>query len=71
MEYIKVKDHPDLVRDANTNAILNVDNRALHKYKEEREEKRRLLNVMKENENLRNEVDEIKQMLRTLTEKNK
>jgi hypothetical protein len=71
MEYIKVKDHPDLVREAASNAILNIDNRALNKYKEEREEKRRLMNVMKENENLRSEVDEIKQMLKALTEKNK
>ena len=72
MEYIKVKDHPDLVRDAGSNAILNIDNRALNKYKEEREEKRRLLNIMRENENLRGEVDEMKQMLKALlTEKNK
>lgn len=71
MTYIKVKDHPDLVRDAGSNAILNIDNRALNKYKEEREEKRRLLNIMKENQNLRSEMDEMKQMLKALTEKNK
>jgi hypothetical protein len=69
--YIKVKDHADLVRDNKSGAILNIDDAALNKYKEEREEKRRLLSVMKENQNLRSEVDDIKKLLQDLLEKNK
>ena len=35
--YIKVTDEPNLVRDSKSNAILNVNNDALNKYKQERE----------------------------------
>ena len=35
--YYKVTDEPDLVRDSNSKAILNVNNEALNKYKREKE----------------------------------
>jgi len=73
MEYIKVKDHPDLVRDKASNAILNVNDEALNKYREERA---RLLkmktavddvdNLKKEVENLKQGQDEIKELLQQL-----
>jgi hypothetical protein len=36
---IKVKDHPNLVRDPNNNAIVSTDKRGYQKYIAEREEK--------------------------------
>lgn len=68
-EYIKVKDHPNLVRDRKSNAILNVDNNALNKYKQERERLLKLKSVVEEQEKLKNDVSEIKQMLTKLLEK--
>lgn len=64
--YIKVENKPGLVRDRNSKAILNSDAVALNKYKEEREQKKRFLSVIQEHENLKNDVSEIKEMLKTL-----
>mgnify|MGYP003335918163 CR=1 FL=1 len=61
--YIKVKDHPNLVRDKKSNAILNTDKEALNKYKEEREFKSKLAKVVKENEQIKSELSEIKALL--------
>jgi len=74
--YYKVTDEPNLVRDANSKAILNVNTDALNKYKKEKEEKMKLKNVIDGFDNLKNElqvtkndISEIKQMLMQLMEK--
>jgi hypothetical protein len=74
--YYKVTDEPDLVRDSNSKAILNVNNDALNKYKKEKEEKLRIKKVLDGYENLKeeikstkNDLSEIKQMLMQLMEK--
>lgn len=67
--FIKVKDHPDLVRDENNKAILNVDNRALNKYKEERAKILKMKQIEKENLSLKNDVEELKLMVKTLMER--
>ena len=59
----KIIDHPDLVRDLNSKAVLanNYD-----KYQEHKQKKHFLKNVMNQNEeieNLKNDVAEIKNML--------
>jgi hypothetical protein len=69
--YIKVKDHPDLVRDRNSNAILNNDAEALNKYREERERLLKVKNAVNEVETLRNDVNEIKEMLQLLLKREK
>jgi hypothetical protein len=75
-EYIKVKDNPSLVRDKNSNAILNTDLSALNKYKEEREYLLRVKNAVNDTEKLKEDVartqkdiNDIKQMLLQLMEK--
>ena len=65
-DHLKVKDHPDLVRQVESNAILNVDVDSLNKYKEERARQMKIANVIKENEELKADVAEIKSMLRQL-----
>lgn len=69
-EYIKVKDHPNLVRDSKSNAILNVDNAALNKYKEERERLLKINSMVDEHEQMKNDISDIKSMLIKLMEKN-
>lgn len=63
--YIKVKDHPNLVRDKRSNAILNIDNSAYNKYKQERDQK---LQEKKEYEQLKKDVSEIKDLLLKILE---
>lgn len=66
MDYLKVKDHKDLVRDKNTKAILNTDKNSLNKYKEEREYKAKVAEVVKNYDTIKSDVEEIKKMLQTL-----
>ena len=64
MAYQKVIDHKELVRDTNSKAILNQDSSSLNKYREEREYKLKLANVVNEHQQLKDDVAEIKQLLR-------
>jgi hypothetical protein len=75
-DYIKVKDSPNLVRDKNSNAILNTDLSALNKYREEREYLLRVKNAVNDTEKLKEDVaktqqdiNDIKQMILQLMEK--
>jgi hypothetical protein len=75
-EYIKVKDNPNLVRDKNSNAILNTDRNALDKYREEREYLLKVKATVDETQKLKQDmaetkkdINEIKQMLLQLMEK--
>lgn len=66
MEYMKVKGMPDLVRQKSSNAILNVNDKDLNKYKEEREEALRIKRLADNQESLSRDVDEIKSLLKEL-----
>ena len=66
METAKVIDNPNLLRDLKSKAILNIDNTSLNKYKEEREKQQKLNKIISENEQMKNDIDEIKMMLRSL-----
>jgi hypothetical protein len=61
--YLKVKEHPELVRDKESKAILNTDRNALNKYKEEREHKLKLNKIIEEHDVIKNELSEIKSLL--------
>jgi len=69
MDYLKVKDHPDLVRDTKSKAILNTDVHSLNKYKEEREFKMKLHKIVEENQQMKSEISEIKNLLLKVLEK--
>lgn len=66
MEYMKVRGMPDLVRQKSSNAILNVNDRDLNKYKEEREEALKIKRLAENQESLSRDVDEIKSLLKEL-----
>ena len=70
MEYMKVVDRKDLIRDKNSKAILTHDSDTLNKYKEDRALRLKLASIAQDYDGLRNEVGEIKDMLRTLLERN-
>lgn len=59
MELIKVKDEENLVRDKNTNAILNTDEQGLKAYKKQKEKMRKI-------DDIERDVAEIKNLLKEL-----
>jgi hypothetical protein len=65
-DFLKVKDNQDLVREKRSNAILNTNAKELNKYKQDREEKLKLKNLFDESEKMKNDIDEIKSLLRQL-----
>jgi hypothetical protein len=65
-QYLKVLDHKNLVRDPNSKAILNRDPGVLNKYKEEREYKMKLDRAVKEHEQMKSDINEIKDLLKSI-----
>jgi hypothetical protein len=65
-EFLKVRDNKDLVRLKDSKAVLNTNSKELDKYKQDREEKLKLKNLFDENEKMKNDIDEIKSLLRQL-----
>jgi len=65
-EFLKVKDNKDLVRLKDSKALLYTNTKELDKYKEEREQKLKLNKLLDENENMKNDIEEIKSLLRQL-----
>jgi hypothetical protein len=68
---VKVKDNDSLVRDMNTNSLLNVNKGALKKHDmimRQKENAKRLANDV---ESLKNEMSDIKQMLQLLIDREK
>ena len=59
----KVNDRPELLRRGDSKAIINNDTVALNKYKEEREQRRKLNEIAQEYDQLKADVGEIKSML--------
>ena len=67
--YLKVTDEPNLVRDTKSNAILNVSNEALNKYKQDRERFLQMQKVISEHETIKQDIAEIKQLLLQLMDR--
>lgn len=65
-DFLKVKDNKDLVRQTKSNAILNTNLKELNKYREEREEKMKLKRLADESEQMKNDIQEIKSLLKQL-----
>ena len=70
MNYHKVKDNSDLVRDPSTGAILNTNSLDYDKYVAQRDAKnvehKKTENIERDISTLRRELDEIKSLLREL-----
>jgi len=66
MEYKKVEGHPGLIRDLESNAVINNDKSAYQNYVQLREQK---LREKERLDKLENEVGEIKSLLQKLVDK--
>jgi len=62
MDFVKVKGHDGLVRDQNTGAILNLDDSAI----DARRKSKQLGSALDDINKLKNDVSEIKSLLREL-----
>lgn len=71
MAYIKVKGHDHLIRDPETNSIVNTNMTEYKEYISRRdskiEENRKIQNLEKDLDNIKCDLDEIKCLLRNLT----
>ena len=69
-DFIPVKGNSDLVRDPNTDQIINTNRNAYQEYVNRREkrklEKEKSLNIEEDLANLKSEMNEIKSLLREL-----
>ena len=63
MDYYKVKDHGDLVRDPNTGSIINTNSLDHDKYMAQRQAKK---DTEKALADLKSEINEIKSLLKEL-----
>jgi len=71
-EYYKIVGHDDLRRDAESMGIVNVDNNALNKFREERKLRRTLKKMALENAEiteLKKDMSEMKEMLALILSK--
>lgn len=68
MEVEKIKDHPDLVKDKETGAILNVNNRALMAYKRQKKNMNSIKEVNQTNEQLKKDINMLKNEIQSLKE---
>jgi predicted ribosome quality control (RQC) complex YloA/Tae2 family protein len=66
MDYKKVEGHPGLIRDLESNAVINNDKSAYQNYIQLREQK---LKEKERLDKLENEVGEIKSLLQKLVDK--
>jgi hypothetical protein len=66
MKYAKVENHPDLVRDLKSGAIINTN---VDQYHAARRRKTRVRKEKQEIQNLKNEMKEIKELLHMLINK--
>jgi len=69
MTYVKIEDNEDLVRDKETNAVLNVDNQALANYRAQRARQREINGSLGKIKELESDVDEIKSLLYKLLDR--
>jgi len=71
MKKIKVENHPNLYRDANTNMIVNSDSLSYNSYMNLKKTKEKELNRIEKLESdinqVKNDLGEIKDLLRNLT----
>jgi len=72
-KFAKIKDDSSIIRDLKNSALLAVDNKALSKYKLDKERaknsKKRILQYENDINTLRNEVSEIKESLKLILNK--
>lgn len=68
-KFLRVQDHPDLVREKNSKAILNNNESELNKYKQIRDEKLKFKTLLVRQEAIESDILEIKSLLKQILER--
>jgi hypothetical protein len=63
---MKVIDNKDLVREKDSRAVLNTNLKELDKYKQERDQRLKLREIADNYDNLKGDVEDIKNMLKEI-----
>lgn len=71
MQYLKVKEAEELVRDTSSSAILNTDMDALKAYKLRKTKDNKLEQIAREHEEIKRDMNEIKDLLKELLGRNR
>lgn len=70
MNYLKVEGHSNLLRDPNTNSIINTNMNEYEEYMRRKnsknEENLKIQNIEEDLTNIKNDIDEIKSLLRRI-----
>lgn len=70
MNYLKVEGHSNLLRDPNTNSIINTNMNEYEEYMRRKnsknEENQKIQNIEEDLTNIKNDIDEIKSLLRSI-----
>jgi hypothetical protein len=69
MQVAKVKDSPGLVRDMQTQAVLNTDINALEAYRRKRNKQQEIDEVLSDINNMKSDIDQIKSLMQRLLDK--
>lgn len=67
---LKVRDYPDLVRDSQSKAIINTNRSAMIQHMEKRETKVSIQSLQEEINVIKDEFQEIKELLRQIASRN-
>lgn len=67
---LKVRDYPDLVRDSQSKAIINTNRSAMVQHIEKRETKVSIQSLQEEINVIKDEFQEIKELLRQIASRN-
>ena len=67
---LKVRDYPDLVRDSKSKAIINTNRSAMIQHMEKRETKVSIQSLQEEINVIKDEFQEIKELLRQIASRN-
>lgn len=68
LKFAKVRSEPLLIRSLENKALLNVGHKELDKYKEEREKQKKINQVIRESEEIKKDLNEIKMLLKSIIE---
>ena len=65
-KYIGVIDHKELVRDADSKGIINIDNTSMNSYKQEREFKLKLNRIVNDYDKMKRDIEGLKVLVKQL-----
>lgn len=66
MTYMKVKEDPSLMRDQESNALINIDNAGLAQYKKQKRQSKQINNMNERIETMEKQLDQLNENIENL-----